>query len=92
MMAFDEDYAKFNFYIEDKIEDLRNTEEWSDGKIAWYLRDMAQQLSPRGRKSNKITINPLKISDKELSKFPKDIQDKIKKIKKQFAILGADVK
>ena len=75
-MAFDDDYIKFNFYIEDKVEQLRETEGWSDGKIAWYLRDMAQQLSPRGRKSKKITIDPMKISDEEISKLPKEFQER----------------
>ena len=83
-MSFDEDYSKFNYYIEDKIEELRDTENWSDSKIAFYLRDMAQSLDPKGRKSKKITIDPLKISNEELEKFPKNIQEKVNAIKEKF--------
>ncbi len=83
-MEISEDYTKFDFYIEGGIENLRN-EGWSDKKIALCLRNMAQELSPRKIKSKKITINPLKISDEEISKLPQDIKNKIKKIKEQFA-------
>ncbi len=85
-MGFDEDYEKFNYYIEDKIEELKDTEGWADSKIAYYLRDLAQSLDPKGRKAKKITIDPLKISDKELSKFPENIQDKVNKIREKFAL------
>ena len=82
--SFNENYTKFNFYVEDGIEQLRNIEDWSDSKIAYYLRDMAQSLDPKGRKAKKITIDPLKIDDEELLKYPKEIQERIRKIRLTF--------
>lgn len=88
-MTFNENYDKFNYYVGDKVEELRE-EGWSDGKIAFYLRDLAQSISPRGRKPSKITIDPLKISDEEILKLPKEIQDRIKIMKEKFGKLMED--
>lgn len=88
-MSFNENYDQFNYYVGDKIEELRE-EGWTDGKIAFYLRDLAQSISPRGRKSSKITIDPLKISDEEILKLPKEIQNRIKIMKDKFKQLMED--
>ncbi len=50
-----EDENKFDFYVGDGIENLRNSEGWSDNKIALHLRRVANEISPR-RKSKKINI------------------------------------
>lgn len=92
-MAFnDESYNRFNFYIEPGVESLRETEEWKDSKIAFYLRDMAQSLDPKGRKSKKITIDPLRISDKELLEYPENIQNKVKDIRNKLSSLTGSEK
>ncbi len=50
-----EDENKFDFYVGDGIENLRNSEGWSDNKIALHLRRVANEISPR-RKLKKINI------------------------------------
>jgi len=50
-----EDENKFDFYIEEGIESLRNTEEWSDKKIARFLRAKSTELHPL-RKTKKLKI------------------------------------
>ncbi len=50
-----EDENKFDFYVGDAIESLRNSEDWKDGKIAFHLRRVAQELSPK-RRTKKIKI------------------------------------
>ena len=49
-----EDENKFDFYVGDKVEELRG-EGWSDKKIARYLRKKATELHPL-RKTKKIII------------------------------------
>ncbi len=88
---FNTNYEKFGFYIDRAIEELQDTEGWSDSKIAFYLRDKAQSLSPRGRISKKITIDPLRISNEELKKFPERIQERVKSIKEKFKQLNSEV-
>jgi len=51
-----EDENKFDFYIGEGIESLRNTEEWSDKKIARFLRAKATELHPL-RKTKKLNIS-----------------------------------
>jgi len=52
-----EDENKFDFYVGESIGSLKNSEDWDDGKIAFHLRRVAQELSPRGRKTKKIKIS-----------------------------------
>ena len=50
-----DDEIRFDFYTEKSIESLRNTEEWSDKKIARFLRAKATELHPL-RKTKKLKI------------------------------------
>jgi len=50
-----EDENKFDFYIGEGIESLRNTEDWSDKKIARFLRAKATELHSL-RKTKKLKI------------------------------------
>ena len=50
-----EDENKFDFYVGEGIKSLKDSEDWIDGKIAFHLRRVAQELSPRG-KTRKIKI------------------------------------
>lgn len=81
-MSYNKDYEKFSYYIEDGIDNLRDTEGWSDKKIAKFLRDEARSLDPP--KPRRKTIDPLTITDKELSKYPKEVQDKVRKAKEDM--------
>jgi predicted AAA+ superfamily ATPase len=58
MNRIDEDYEKFEFYVGEAIEKLRDTENWSDMKIARWLRDKAKDLSPR-KKRTTIDVNKI---------------------------------
>ncbi len=49
------DENKFDFYVGEKIDGLRDTGDWSDKKIARFLRAKATELHPL-RKTKKITI------------------------------------
>lgn len=65
-----EDENRFDFYVGEAIEELRNNEDWSDSKIALWLRKKAHELNPL-RKTKKLTIPKEFVEDllkKELSK------------------------
>lgn len=75
-----EDENKFNFYVEGRIEDLRNSEDWSNGKIAFHLRRVAQELSPRKPRVKKIII-PKEEMNKILDKMLDEHEELTKKTK-----------
>ena len=51
-----EEENKFDFYVGNGIENLGNIEDWPDGKIAFHLRRVAQELSPKRGRPKKIVI------------------------------------
>lgn len=59
-MSYDNDYEKFEYYLRDGIDQLRDTEGWSDQKIARFLREEATSLAPRRRtKTIKVPLDKI---------------------------------
>ena len=62
-----DDENKFDFYIDNGIQSLRNSEDWSDAKIASHLRRVAQELNPRKGRVKKIIV-PKEVFEEFLNK------------------------
>ncbi len=73
----EEDYEKFEDIVGEAINRLRDEEEWSDQKVARFLREEARSLDPP--KPRKKVIDPLTITEEEIAKYPLEVQEKIKK-------------
>lgn len=58
-----QDENKFDFYVGEGIIKLRDSERWSDVKIALHLRRVAQELSPRKGRPKKVIIPKKAIED-----------------------------
>lgn len=63
---------------------------WSKTRLAKMLREKARELCPP--KPKKRIINPFKVTDKELSELPEDIQRQVRAIRRTAKICNGVLK
>lgn len=75
--------GEFEYEIGQSINSMLD-EGWSKTRLAKLLRAKARELLPP--KQKKRIIDPFKVSDKELSELPEDIQRQVRAIRRTAEI------
>lgn len=80
----DEDWDELEYEIGMAIDELieRDSEKWTEKKIARYLREKARYLDPP--KPRRRTIDPLECSDEDFARLRKEDQNKFKPLRDAF--------